>query len=96
VVDVAHDRDDRRARSQVLGLGLHRLLLAHLVLERPEASFVAELLADVDGELRPEGLVHRGHDPAGDEELHDVAALDVLHLLPEVLHRDALGQRDLA
>ena len=96
VVDVAHDRDHGRARDEVLRLRLHRLDLDDLLLEGLDRGLVAELLADLDGQLRVEALVDRRHDAARDERLHDVAALDVGHLLRQLLDGDALGEGDLA
>ena len=90
VVDVAHDGDDGSALDQVFRVRRRRLLLHDLFLERLEGGLVAELLGEVDRDLLVERLVDGRHDAALDERLHDVAALDVRHLLAQLLHGDAL------
>ena len=73
---------------QILKTDLQRL--------RRKQKVLAELARHLDGQLRIHGLVDGGHDAARDERLDDVAALDVFHLLAQLLHGHALRERDLA
>ena len=93
VVDVAHDRDDRRTRQRLFGgvhAGLQRFFdlvgLQHL-------GDVAHLLDHEHGRVLVHRLVDRGHDAHVEHRLHDFARLDG-HALGELGDRDGLADRD--
>jgi hypothetical protein len=90
VVDVAHDRDDRRAAAHIFGTALVALGGDELLLEAAHLDLGAELARDLLGRLHVERAVD-GHHHA----LHQQLGENVLHahieLVGEVLHRHALG-----
>ena len=93
VVDVAHDRDDRRARLDVLGLRLLALGRDELLLEAPHLDLGAELAGDVLGGLDVERAVD-GHHHALHQQLGEHVLDAHVELVGEILDRHALGERD--
>ena len=104
MVDVAHDRDDGRARhtgsrgrrglAVLAGLRFRRDAgELELLLEGHDRRFDADFPGDLHGRRRVERLVHRRHDPALQEQALDVLGEDA-ELLGELLDRDALGEED--
>ncbi len=95
VVDVAHDRDHRRARHQILGIlgrlvGGQQLVLA----ERGRLDLVAELHRHQRRGLEVDVLVDVGfHHPQGPQLLDDLAPLHG-HLLRQLRHGDRVAHAD--
>ena len=95
VVDVTHDRDDRRPWQRLVG-GLHAgLQLFFDLVGFQHLGDVAHLLDHEHGRVLVHGLVDRGHDPHVEHRLHDFARLDG-HALGKLGDRDGFADRDLA
>ncbi len=94
VVHVSHDRDHRVARAQARLVDLFGVLEGHLLLKADHLRVETELAADLPGNLGVEWLVDGGEDAAADEPCDDVLGLAV-HLLGQLLDRDAFGDGDL-
>ena len=95
VVDVAHDRDDRRTRQRLVR-GCHAGL--QLFLDLVGLQHLGDVAHFLDHEHRGvlvDGLVDRRHDAHVEHRLHDFARLD-RHALGELGDRDGLADRDLA
>ncbi len=93
VVYMAHDRDDRGAMDQVLGL-VGGLLYDGLVVERDDMHGAAVLLGEYGRRVRVDLLVDRRHDAEGHELRDELGRLDV-HLLGELRDGDVLHDVDL-
>ena len=95
VVDVTHDRDDRRARHHVLGVVRRLGVDQDLVLaERRRLDLEAELGRDDRRGVEIDVLVDVDfHHPERPELLDDLAPLD-RHLLGELGDRDGVGHAD--
>src|SRR5699024_9093151 len=101
VVDVTHDGDHRRARTQVLlpalvlaeldGEGLQEL--AVLVLGADDLDLVLQFLAEQDQGLVRQGLSRGGHLTQVHHDLDERGGVDV-DLVTEVRERGATGQTD--
>ncbi len=92
VVDVAHDRDDGRARDEVGGPGLGRL--PHGPLEGRELGVEVRGLGDGRGQGLVGEVVEVGGEALGGELLDEVAGLD-LHPLGHVPEGQALPDDEL-
>jgi hypothetical protein len=93
VIDVAHDRDDRRALHQISRVDLTGLHLGELFLEAANQHLCAEAARDHRCRLAIERGVDGHHHPAIHQLLEDVLCLD-LQLVRQVLDGHAFGQGD--
>ena len=94
VVDVAHDRHDRRARQRFVG-SLHAGLQCFLdLVGLQHLGDVAHFLDHEHRRVLVHGLVDRRHDAHVEHRLHDFARLDG-HALGKLGDRDGLADRDL-
>src|SRR6056297_753339 len=94
-IDVTHDRDDRWARFQILGIVLD--LLDHVldVRVRHACHAVAEFLDDQFRSIRINGLILCDHDTALHQRLDHIG--DALcHSIGQFGHGDCLGQLHVA
>ena len=91
VVDVPHDRDDRRARPEVRGLGLRQL--AHGLIEADEFRVEVRRLGDGRGRLGVDEVVEVGLEALGGELLEQVLGPD-LHRLGGILEKPAFAEGD--
>ena len=93
VIDVAHDRDHRRAQDHVFGARIAFVGLQQLLFEALHLHVGAELARDHRRGLGVERGVDRQHQP-----LHQQLGEDVLdaqiELVREILDRHALGEGD--
>ena len=94
VVDMAHDRDDRRAELQRLRVVLDLRNLRRVDLWRQLFARHAEFRSHEGGRIKVDFLVDRRHD-AHHEELLDDFRSRVAHLGREVLDGDRLRQLDM-
>lgn len=94
VVDMAHDRDDRRAELQRLRIILDFRDLRRVYLWRQLFARHAEFGSHEGGRIKVDFLVDRRHD-AHHEELLDDFSGRVAHLGREVLDGDRLRQLDV-
>nr|AAG49549.1 unknown [Myxococcus xanthus DK 1622] len=92
VVDVAHDGDDRRTGTLVLGTGLH-LGQVVLHLEAHAVDLPAVVAGDHLRRVRVHQLVRGGHLPQAHQLLDELGAAHT-HALAQVGHGDALLQLD--
>ena len=95
VVDVAHDRDDRRARFQIFGLVLDRINHLFHVGIRHAHSLVAEFVDDEFGGIGVDGLVARDHHAHLHERLHHVCAA-LGHTVGQFRDHDGFGKLHFA
>ena len=93
VIDVAHDRDDRRARDDVFGARFALVHLQQLFFEAAHLHVGAELARDHRRGFRVERRVDRQHQPLHQQLGEHVLDAEV-ELVGEVLHRHAFGERD--
>ena len=93
VVDVAHDRDDRRACDDVLGTDILGFDLQHLLFEGLHLDVGAEFAGDHRRGLVVERAVDRHHQPPVHQLAQHVLRLDV-ELGGEIGDRHPFGQRD--
>ena len=95
VIDVAHHRDDRRARHDILGARVVLVDLQQLLLEAAQLHLGAELAGDHGRRFGIERRVDGQHQP-----LHQQLGEHVLHakleLVREILHGHAFGEHDRA
>ena len=94
VVDVAHDRDDRRAGDQVLLGVVEHLGTLGLLLGVDDVDLALQLGRDELDRVVREGLRDRGHLAQAHQRLDDLRRRD-LEDLGEVLDRRARGHVDL-
>ncbi len=93
VIDVAHDRDDRRSVDEFLGFVL-RLLDNRLVVKRDYMDCAAVFLGEDGRCVGVDLLVDRRHDAEGHQLRDELRRLDV-HLLGELRDGDILHDVDL-
>ena len=93
VVDVTHDRDDRRARHDVFGLDLLGVDLRQLFLEAAHLDLGAELAGEHRRRLGIERRVDGHHQPLHQQLAEDVLDADV-ELVGQVLDRHSFGEGD--
>ena len=94
VVNVAHDRHDRRARRFVafdVGNGLKVFLLDRV--RRNDLRLVAQFFDEENRSVLVKHLIDRGHDAHGHELLDRIASLE-RHTLRDLADRDDLGNLD--
>ncbi len=98
MVDVPHDRDDRRPRLELalrggLADGLEQLVLERRFPERLRG--VPHLLDDEHGRVLVDDLVDRDHHAHAHQRLYDLGAFHG-EALSQIADRDRLGDLDLA
>jgi hypothetical protein len=93
VIDVAHDRDDRRTRDLVLGIDVLGLDLQQLLFEALHLYVSAEIPRDHRRGLVVERAVDGHHHAALEQFLEDVLGFDV-ELGCEISDGHTLGERN--
>ncbi len=95
VVNVAHDRDDRRTAFQIFGLVFFGVDHVFDVCVRHTDNVVTELVDDQFSGIRVNGLRLRCHDAVGHQRLHNVCDL-FGHPVGKLADHDGLGQLHVA